>query len=109
MEVVLGEGSCDNSPFSIFNSTFGKFIEGELVFMPAYTTNTARKAAAARRWNADILLTAERIAANTPKVSSRTHSQARAASASNGANSHCNAILVASMGSPVMLSSTKDG
>ena len=40
---------------------------------------------------------AERIAANTPNDSSRMHSHAKATSANSGANSHCTAVLIASV------------
>lgn len=92
MEVAPGEGSWDNSTFSIPNSTFGA-----LVFSPAKTMNMARKAIAAKRWNTDILRMMSRIAANTPDASSFTHSHAKTAIANNGANSHCTASLAASV------------
>ena len=104
IEVVAGEDSWNNSTFSILNSTFGMFIGGELVFSLAKTMNTARKAAAAKRWKADILRTLSRNVANTPAASSLTHNQAKTATASNGAKSHCTATLIASVNSSITLS-----
>ena len=76
------------------------FIGGELVFSLAKTMNTARKAAAAKRWKADILRTLSRIVANTPAASSLTHSHAKTTTASSGAKSHCTANLAVSVNVP---------
>ena len=81
----------------------GTFAGGEFVFSLANTMNTARKAAAAKRWKADILRRAERIVSNTPSASILRHSHARDTTASNATSATSSDFAIASASSSIKL------